>query len=1763
MKKLLLFLNQRAFAQSISVRRKSTGGLSVTAIKLLLFMFCASSVSTVFAAPGEVNPKAIDVSCPAGSGKLDNIYSANSVSFTGNWPGDAYTSVSYGLVPDGTTYDFTAINAAFIYLGDDNGSGTGANKNFTFDLSAVDPAIQPGQYRVVFYVDGGGGEELFYSAAPVEVVGGEEYQQKTLMTGTTGLTLNGNFTSDATATASTISAGSVACSEFAAAQTAGNLIALYDISATGSYQGDITVTIPVDAQHNGKEVDILHCNGGTTETTTTTVADGKVSGQFASLSPFGVVLKSSGEVIATMTTTQSSVSILVQWKGTAGKITANDVDLPNNSYKTIDSNDGSVILKLVGETTLEALYCSNNQLTALDVSKCTDMKFLNCFSNELSELDVSNNTKLTSLWCYSNKLTTLDVSKCTELYSKLLCYDNKLTSLDLSNCTKLYELDCHANQLNALNISKCTTLIILNCSSNQFTTLDISKCTQLASLNCSSNQLSSLDFSNCTLLSTLNCSSNQFTVLDFSNYVKLSNLNCSTNKLTALDLSNCTGLTYLFCNSNKLTTLNVSGCTRLERIDCYSNELTALDFSNCTKLKDLYCFENKLTALDASNYTNLERLSCYSNELTALNVSNCTQLQWLLCYSNKLTTLDVSNLAKMSALYCYDNQLTTLNTQGASFTNMHAQNQSVTIYESGGNWPNSILYIPRSGIEELITIDGNTYTKGANLPTPANGNTLAFNPDIPGPNQAEGFFFSGTITLDGYTPSETPGEVIATMTTAESSVNIIVEWIGSGKITANDEDLMNDVYSNNIITTNGGKVVLKVVGNAKLTYLDCEDNQLTALDVTKCTDLTFLNCKDNQLSALDISKCTELTGLECGFNQLASLDVLECTKLAILVCNGNQLTALDVSKCTELVAIKCFSNQLSTLDVSKCTKLTSLECFRNQLSTLDLSKCTELNLLDCTGNQIALLDMSKCIKLTTLGCEDNQLTTLNVTNCDELLYLYCSVNQLTTLDVSMCPKLRRLYCESNQLSTLNIQNCSDLTDLQAKNQSVTVYKSGGNWLNPILYTQVSGTEEGIVIESAPFVNGDILPTPANGNTLTFTTSKTVSLLSSNVFSGTITLDVAPETTVEIATMTTASSLVNIRVEWTGSGKITANDEELANDRGEKTVATNGGKVILKAVGDAKLTYLNCEGNKLTALDISKNTKLETLICSENLLAGLSITENTKLLYLECSDNQLTTLDVSKNTELDTLICRENLLTGLSITENTKLLYLECSNNQLTALDISKNIELESLYCRNNQLTELDVTKNVKLLNLFFPYNLITYIDVSELTDLISIDCSGNKLTAGTINVEKNTNLRSLGCNNCGLTTIDVSKNTALSSLFISGNNLTELDVSTCMNLILLYCDSNKKLTSLDVSDKKKLTQLYCYNNQLTTLNIKGCEKLVDLHAEKQSITVFKSGDKWINPILYTNETAIENIKIDGKTYAKDADLPTPANGNKLTFTTNNTASPFSSWVFSGTITLENSSAPINVTGVTMSPTTLSLETGQTGNLTATVEPVTATDKTVAWSTSNSSIATVDASGVVTAIAEGTATITVTTNDGGEIATCSVSVSNPAPSTDIDVTGVVVSLTTLSLEVGQTGSLSVTVTPATATNKAVTWSSSNPGVATVDASGVVTAIAAGTATITVTTADGGMTDRCSVTVSNTTGNENIGAVILYVYPNPVQNIATIKGLNEGDIVRLYSLFGSLLQTYTSHGTEMKIDMSIFSKGVYLLNVNGKTLKLIKD
>ena len=161
-----------------------------------------------------------------------------------------------------------------------------------------------------------------------------------------------------------------------------------------------------------------------------------------------------------------------------------------------------------------------------------------------------------------------------------------------------------------------------------------------------------------------------------------------------------------------------------------------------------------------------------------------------------------------------------------------------------------------------------------------------------------------------------------------------------------------------------------------------------------------------------------------------------------------------------------------------------------------------------------------------------------------------------------------------------------------------------------------------------------------------------------------------------------------------------------------------------------LTWLECDNNLLTTLDVSYNTLLSTLKCYNNPMTNINI--NTNLNTLNAHNMQLTNIDLSVATALLSIGLESNQLTSLDVSQNTALTSLDCNYNQLTSLDLNQNTALTILTCNNNQLTSLDLSTNTSLANAFIGLrnNQLTSLDLRN----------GSNATMGPILTLNNPNL---------------------------------------------------------------------------------------------------------------------------------------------------------------------------------------------------------------------------------------------------------------------------------------------------------------------------------------------------------------------------------------------------------------------------------------
>ena len=262
---------------------------------------------------------------------------------------------------------------------------------------------------------------------------------------------------------------------------------------------------------------------------------------------------------------------------------------------------------------------------------------------------------------------------------------------------------------------------------------------------------------------------------------------------------------------------------------------------------------------------------------------------------------------------------------------------------------------------------------------------------------------------------------------------------------------------------------------------------------------------------------------------------------------------------------------------------------------------------------------------------------------------------------------------------------------------------------------------------------------------------------------------------------------------------------------------------------------------------------------------------------------------------------------------------------------------------------------------------------------------------------------------------------------------------------------------------------------------------------------------------------------------------------------------------------------IHIESISLDKNELDLGIGESSKLSAAINPANASNKKITWTSDNSGIAEVDQDGNVTGKADGNAVITVTTEDGGKTATCTVKVKF------IHIDTISLDKNELDLGIGESSKLSAAISPANASNKKITWTSDNSGIAEVDQDGNVTGKADGNAVITATTEDGNKTATCTVKVEKgaililspdkkdirikavTSSGSNITVIgctqtELTSEVEQTLNATSNRVILKGDIKILYCVFNQLTNLYVQGLNDLK-ELYCYSNQLTSLNVQG--------
>ncbi|CAL2108265.1 conserved exported hypothetical protein [Tenacibaculum sp. 190524A02b] len=318
-----------------------------------------------------------------------------------------------------------------------------------------------------------------------------------------------------------------------------------------------------------------------------------------------------------------------------------------------------------------------------------------------------------------------------------------------------------------------------------------------------------------------------------------------------------------------------------------------------------------------------------------------------------------------------------------------------------------------------------------------------------------------------------------------------------------------------------------------------------------------------------------------------------------------------------------------------------------------------------------------------------------------------------------------------------------------------------------------------------------------------------------------------------------------------------------------------------------ITSLSITKNKITNLDLSKNTKLKTVHAYDNLLETVNFSNNTALIRINLNNNKITNIDLSNNTLLEEVFLSKNLLTVITvIPSNVKQLFL--NENKITSFDASQLSSLTHLSLENNTLSNsINVANgnNTNLHTLFLKNNPnlfciqldngfvapTSFYWQKDYKTAYSDNCSNDNI----VNIP-DANFKTYLVNNTSININGDSEiqvyeaNNYRSSISIEDKNITDLTgIEAFINLKDLFCSKNK-LTSLDLSQNINLSRLHCINNQLNELDITNNTKLKELFCYGNKYTSIDiSNNSLLQKLICGSSELFTSIDISNNTALKE------------------------------------------------------------------------------------------------------------------------------------------------------------------------------------------------------------------------------------------------------------------------------------------------------
>lgn len=1243
---------------------------------------------------------------------------------------------------------------------------------------------------------------------------------------------------------------------------------------------------------------------------------------------------------------------------------------------------------------------------------------------------------------------TVDVSKCAPAIislegvqmftglTELNCSGQGIRNLNIQNLTALEQIDVSNNMISSLTLPvEADNLVYLDVSNNHITSLtSLSEYDNLTFLNANVTNLSEISVANMKNLAYLGVNATTISKLDLSANTNLRILECrAMTAMSELDVSNHPELVTLLCDSasdklkSSLTKLNVSGDTSLVKVDCSMSNISDLDISNTPALETLNCSNSKLDNIDVSANKSLKELNVSNNTLGKLDISSNINLEILSASEIGITDIDVSNQRSLTTLDLSGNKLVGIDvSKNESLDNLDLNDNNLEQIDVSKNVKLTSLTLDNNSLV-CIDISKNTYLyDGKHKSTfSCYGNTRDITLEKPN------FDFDLTqYSIDygfhkWWDDSEFP--IIKDEDTGYTKIGRQDDTVGYAGIAAG---VTSDKTK---YTVNGANI---------------DGYHLNAKPNASAVEYDYFYGYGKNTVSFTLNITNPLTVVVWYSTDKGVVKSGEST-LKFKVGDSTTFTAKD-KKGNLHESVTWSSTNENVVKVDASTG--KAEC----VGAGDAEVYVNLN-----GRAIGYVKVNCHNPVDEMSLVDSAEKD---TNGEYLIYKDGSEIQMDCGNFAARSSKRfipKFYADGELVSDEFSEYTCKVTDENGNESediatfdydTVTARKPGIAFLT---FTSTDNSKVTMTVKVIVTQRANSISLPKDAMTL----------IAGDICA--LTAQVLPATT------------KNKNVIWESSNSAVVSVDE----KGVVTAHEAGDAVITCKSSDVAKVYAQCSvivQSNIGGISLDVTEK-ELLLGGKSSDASIRLTAN-----IDAADPSIYTKTWSSSNENVAVVNENGLVEAYAPGEAIIKCAISEGTYAICKITVKQLIEDVNIYADKDTIV---IGDTLKITSSIYPENASNRILKWESSNPNVAEVNEEGVVTA-VGKGKTTIKCSATDENGKYSTWDIQVNKIVSDITLDTEKITlyVYEDKKIKTTVVPDDASNKELIWESSNDKVAAASdgvIYAYAPGTATIT---CMSSDGSNIRKTcEVTVLQQ----INTITFSESYAEINVgDVYSVKYTKD---PVDVYNNKINWKSSN--EKVAKVDENGVVTaLSRGSVEITAVAddgkgaeatiyltvnqlakeIKLNKTSLSIAPGNTIDLIATVSPTDTNNSEVEWTSSNEKVATVSY-GSVTAVGKGTAIISCKTTDGTElVATCKVTVIQP-------VTSIKLNATKKTLVKGKTVALKATVGPTSASNKSVTWKSSNKKVATVTASGVVKAVGKGKAVITCTAKDGSkVSAKCTIT-----------------------------------------------------------------------------------